>query len=237
MRLRGGSNTELLCNVGAGLLAGSGTLAWISPSTYYEALGMQDVDSSALAFMRISGAYELSLAAVTLAGTKGGPVQASSVGLFSTALAIVANIAVYEYFERPKMGSVAYAVLFTVLGKLTLDGRVSTFVAAAFQLLLGTLIYLTPKQTTVLYELTKPVSALGHSTLALSGGVILTSGCYLLALGRGLTKPQSFAAAFACNAVLAAKWALLEASALGAPMRGALARAAISALLAGLALK
>jgi len=233
-RLRGGS---IVTNVGAGIIAGTGALAWISPSAAFEAVGMPNHDASALAFMRILGAYQLVLAAVTLASKK-GPSHASAVGLFSTALAIVANIAVYEYFERPKLGSVAYAVLFVGLGSLTLAGKVGPSVAAGFHLLLGTLIHLTPKQTVVLYELTKPVSAYGYSTLALSGGVILTTGAFLLALARGLSQPQSFAVASACNALFLGKWLLLEAGALGAPILGAPAALTLaSAALAAVALK
>ena len=169
--------------------------------------------------MRITGAYQLSTAALLLAGKK-SPNDAAAVSLFSSALAIVANIAVYEYFDRPKMGSIVYAALFAVLGKFSLDGKVSPFVATGFQLLIGTLIHTTPKQTVVLYELAKPVSEAGHSMLAASGGTILTTGLYLLSLARGLTQPKSLAVALGSTALLSAKWALLEASALGASMSG-----------------
>jgi len=235
LRLRGGS-LDLITNVGAGLVAGSGALAWIAPSAYYEAVGMPNHDASALAFLRILGAYQLGLGAVTFA-SKEGAVHASTVGLFSSALAMVANIAVYEYFERPKMGTVAYAVLFLVVGQLTRLGKANPAVAAGLHLLVGSLIYLTPVETTELYGLTKPVSAYGHSTLALSGGVILTTGMQLLALARGLSQPQSFAVACACTALITIKWALSDAGALGAPVYGALAAAAASTALAGMALK
>eukprot|EP00966_Prymnesium_polylepis_P190095 4405027-Prymnesium_polylepis.4 len=51
-RLRGGS---IVTNVGAGIIAGTGALAWISPSAAFEAVGMPNHDASALAFMRILG--------------------------------------------------------------------------------------------------------------------------------------------------------------------------------------
>jgi len=81
------------------------------------------------------------------------------------------------------------------------------------------------------------VSALGHSMLAVSGGNILMTGIHLLALARGLSQSQSFAAAFVANALLAIRWALTDANALGAPILGPLGWAAISAVLAGFALK
>ena len=73
--------------------------------------------------------------------------------------------------------------------------------------------------------------------LAASGGTILTTGLYLLSLARGLTQPKSLAVALGSTALLSAKWALLEAGALGASMSGAVVRAAVPAVLAVLALK
>ena len=78
----------------------------------------------------------------------------------------------------------------------------------------------------------KPVTPLALSMLSTAGGTIFAMGVYLAALARGLSQPQSLACAFFVNGLLALKWALRDAKALGAPKGGALVWAALFGALA-----
>jgi len=227
---------SLLTNVGAGLFAASGAMAWISPAATFDSYGLKNADVSALYNMRALGAWQLCLAAVLVAG-KEAVATAAGLGLFSAAAAILMNIAVWEYFSRPKGSQVGTMLVFLLLGRYSLMGSVSAWVSPCVYLLVGGLIHATPVTTGKLYELAKPMSDLAHSMLALSGSTILTAGVYLASLAYGLAQPQSFAAAFLCNAFFSLKWAVTEAAGLNAPKAGPLAWAAISAVLSALALK
>lgn len=172
-----------------------------------------------------------------LVAAKQGVAHAAGYGLYAAALTVVAIIPVWEMFDRPKSSQIGAAVLFALLGKLSLRGSVSPFVSAACYLLTGWLIYFTPKQTAALYEVSKPLSELAYSMLSLYGGMIGTCGVLLASLAYGLTQPQAFAAAFLTNALLSLKWAVAEAGKLEAPKVGAFAWAFVSVALSALALK
>jgi len=224
----------LLTETSAGLLAATGALAWVSPQTNLP--GFKNYDESAQVIVRAVGAFQMCLASVLIAGTRGVAVAAGH-GLYSAALTILAVVPVWEHFDRPKGPQVGVAILFAALGKLCLRGKASPLLAPAAYLLTGVLIYFTPKATAELYQASKPISELGYSMLSLYGGVISMSGVYLASLTYGLTQPQSLAAVFVTNALLSLKWVVAEAGKLEAPKAGALLWAAISALLAVLALK
>jgi hypothetical protein len=197
LRLRGGS-AGLLTNVGAGIFGASGALAWVSPSTNFEKYGLPTDDASANSMMRTVGCWQMCTSAILLAG-KGGVVPAAGFGLCSAALANLANLPNWEYFGREKASQVGGCAALALLGKYTLASIVRPSIAAAVLLLIGGLMYATPKETTELYQVTKPVTPLALSMLSTAGGTILTMGVYVGALVRGLTQPQSLAAAFIVN--------------------------------------
>ena len=88
-----------------------------------------------------------------------------------------------------------------------------------------------------MYKVGVPVSELGYSMFTLHGGAMLVSAVYLGCLAAGLSQPQAFAAAFVVNGALAAKYSITDADKVGASKTGPLGWTAISAVLAGLALK
>ena len=223
-----------LTEAGAGILAASGALAWVSPKTNLP--GLKEYDDTASKIVRAVGAWQIALAAVLLTGRHGATVAAGR-GLYIAALTQLSVVPVWESLGREKGSQVGAILLFTILGRLTLGGHVSPIVSAAVYVLTGTLIYFTPKSTAALYQLNTPLSELAYSMLSLYGGVIATSGIYLAGLACGLAQPRCLAAALAMNAVVSLKWAATEAGKLGVPKVGPLLWAAISAVLSGLALK
>lgn len=223
-----------ITEVGSGLLAATGLLAWISPTTNLP--GFKDYDEPSSTLVRAVGAWQLALAFVLLAGRQGATAAAGR-GLYAAALTQLAVLPVWEYFGREKASQAGAILIFALLGRLTLCGRISPVVSAVVYLLTGTLIYFTPKATAELYQVNQSMSELGYSILSLYGGVIATSGVYLAGLAYGLAQPLAFAAAFGTNALISLKWAFTEATQLGAPKVGALLWAAISAALSALALK
>ena len=157
--------------------------------------------------------------------------------MFSAAIATVANIPNWEPLDRDIGQQVSGAALFGVLGTLILAGKCSPFVGAAVYLLTGGLIHFTPKSTAELYGVTAPISDLGQSLLSIAGGVIFSTGTYLLSLASGWSLPQAVAAAFLVKATLYLKWALLDAKRLGMTKAAPLAFAVLSAVLAVLGAK
>jgi hypothetical protein len=235
--LRGGddASASLLTDVGAGLLSASGAMAWVAPKVTLEMYGVP-VDLAAATMLRAQGAFQLCTAATLIAG-KRGPVFAAGFGLLATALTTLANIPIWEALNREKPSQAVGALVIAVLGKLTLEGRIGTKVAAFVPLILGLLIHLTPVETAGMYQLAEPISKVGYSMLALYGSSISLIGVYIGALAFGLALPQAFAATFAVHGAFALKWALTEAKSIGAPLTGGLGWAAISAVLSALALK
>ena len=236
-RLRGGddASASMLTSVGAGVFAASGAMAWIAPKKTLGSYGVPE-DLSSTSMMRTQGLFQLCLAATLLAG-KHGSVFASGFGLLATGLTCLMNIPIWDQIQREKPSQVAGVAVFALLGKLTLDGRISAKVAGYLPLLLGLLIHFTPVATAKLYQLAEPISKAGLSMLALYGSMISLVGVYLGSLAYGLALPQAFAATFAVNGAFALKWALTEAKSLGAPMAGGLVWAALSAAMSALALK
>ena len=232
---RAGQPNMLFTETGATMLGATGVLAWIAPKLNVP--GFKGYDDTAAVIVRAIGAWQICLAAVLMIGKQTNITVAAGYGLYAAALTVVSIIPVWEGLGREKISQVSAALLFALLGKFTLRGAASPYVAPASYLLTGTLIYFTPKSTAALYELSKPLSDLALSMLSLYGGVIATCGIYLAGSAYGLTHPQSFAAAFATNALISVKWAIAEAAKLGTPKLGPLAWAAISAVLSGLALK
>lgn len=227
-----------LTEMGAGILAASGALSWLSPKASVP--GFNDArwqDDSTAGVTRAVGAWQIGLAYVLLAG-RSGATFASGHGLYAAAVSQLAVVPVWEYFEREKGSQIGAICLFGILGKLTLLGKISPMVAAVVYLLTGGLIYLTPVSTAELYQVTKPMSELALSLLSLYGGVIATTGVYLAGLAYGLTQPRALAATLSVNALIALKWGVQAgANSGGAPKAAPLVWAAVSAALSALALK
>ena len=228
---------SLLTNVGAGIFAASGALAWIAPAASLGNYGLPMTDASALSTMRTIGCWRLCSSAVLLAG-KRGPAYAAGFGLLSASLATMANVANWDTLDRPISNQLPGIFILALLGKLTLEGTVGGRIAAGIYLVMGGLIWADPTSTVRdVYAIPTSVSALGKSMLSLSGGAIVSTGIFLSCLVGGLALPKAVAAAFAADALFALKWALTEATALGATKAGGLIWAVSSALVGALALK
>ena len=233
---------ELLATeVGAGVLAVTGALAWTSPVFAYpgpgrgDASALKDSEGSAVQILRLVGAWQMCLASLLLSGGQGAKVAACK-GLYAAAFTVMSMLPVWEYFDRPKGSQVGVALAFAALGKLILNGALSPLIGGAMYILVGSLIYFTPVSTAELYALSKPMTDFAYSMLTLYGGMITTCGIYLVALAAGLSQPQGFAAALGANALLALKWAIFEAGKLGASKLPPLIWAALSATFSALAL-
>ena len=143
-------------------------------------------------------------------------------------------IPVWDTLGREKPSQAFAVVLFAALGRLTLAGSVSPFVAAAAYLVPGLLIFSLPQGTTELYQLSASVSKVGLAALRQYGAAITMSGVYLAALAAGVAQPAAFAASFAARALMSAV-GVADAS-LVFPRAGAIGSMLLSAALAGLAL-
>jgi hypothetical protein len=232
-RLRGGSATLSLANVGAGLLGAAGTMTWVAPAAKLKQYGVEAEDVTTRVNMRNVGCWQLCAASVMLAGSR-GPVQAASTGMFSAAIATLANVPNWELLDRDVGQQVSGAALFGVLGGLIMAGKCSPIAAAAVYLLTGGLIHFTPKSTAELYGVTMPVSDVGQSLLSVAGGIIFSSGAYLLSLTSGWSLPQAVATAFLVKATLYLMLSLLDAKRLGMSKAAPLFLAVVSAVLATL---
>ena len=226
---------SMLTNVGAGIFAVSGALAWVAPGQSLANYGLA-TDASALVTMRAVGCWRICGAAVLLAGTR-GPSHAAGVSLVAAALTTLVSVANWDVLSRPLGNQIPGVVLLSILGKLTLGGRVGPRWAAGVYLLLGGLIWAAPTSTIQdVYEIQKPVSDVGRSMLSLSGGALVSTGVFLAGLVRGLALPQCLALTFATDAALALKWALLEVSSLGGAKVGGFLWAISSLAVAALSL-
>jgi len=234
LQLRGGARTlsprMIATEIGVGVLASTGLLAWAFPDVNLP--GFDGYDSATKSIVRAIGAWQLCYSFVLCAGSQVGPAVASS-SLLAAAATIMAILPVWDTLGRERPSQVVTAAVFAVLGVALRS--VSPYLAAAAYLLPGTLIYATPtKSTAELYRLASPLSPLASSMLKLYGASIGFVGIYLAALGAGLAHSAGFAAALIANALVSLRWAATEASGLRAPKAGAIAWAAISAILAAL---
>ena len=272
---------SLLTDLGAGVFAASGALAWLAPAASLGNYGLPKADISALSTMRTIGCWRLCSAAVLLAG-KRSPTFAAGVGLLSAALSTLVNVANWDVLERPLGNQLPGIFVLSFLGKRVLDGAIGARWAAGIYLLMGGLIWADPKTTIstgsaprrwlnpgsagegvvtkrrrrrreltsvsrvraracslpsrAVYDIKKPVSDVAHSMLSLSGGAIMSTGVFLGCLAGGVALPQSIAATFATDALLALKWALTEATGLGATRMGGLIWSATSLIVGALAM-
>ena len=235
LRLRGGVSSETIVSVGAGLTAASGLLSYISPKTNLAAYKIPAslIDDTALGAMRAVGCWQLALTALLLAE----PSKALAVSLFCPAAAIFLSIPAYEAFGTQKASAVVWVGILSALGKLGLDGKLPNWVAPALFLVNGAQFFFTPSGAMSMYKAAKMPSALGLSMVTLQGTMMLGMGAYVTALAAGLTHMQAFGIAWIINGALAAKWAVTEAPKFNTPKAGPLAWSAISAVIAGLALK
>jgi hypothetical protein len=230
----------------ATFLAGTGALAWVAPKANADLYGItSDVGIGDTAYYQIRqiGAWQLVQAAVLCSGLHGVRVAAATL-LIANALAIFACIPVQENQtpNRPKAPSAITALAFAALGKLTLAGAVRPMLSAALVSALGLLIHLTPRETASMYEVSpEQISTLYLSMLGVLGSTILYSGAYVAGLALGLTQARAFGYTLLLQVLFALKWALTEASGVGAKTAatvGPLAwRTAAQAALAFLALR
>jgi len=224
----------LATEISAGVLASTGALAWLFPGA--NLASFKEYDSATQSIVRAIGAWQLCFASVLLVGKRALPVATvAGFSLFYAAGTIFSMVPVWDTLGREKSSQVAVAVLFALLGKLSLAGRVSPYVAPAAYLLTGTLIYATPKSTAELYQLTRlPLPDLASSVLSLYGASITYVGVYLAAIASGLAHPAGLAMALCANVLASLRWAATEATKLEVPKAGPLLWAAISAALAGM---
>jgi len=229
---------SLLADIGAGVFAASGALAWLAPAASLNNYGLlPKADVSSLSTMRTIGCWRLCSAAVLLAGKK-SPQFAAGVGLLSAGLSTLVNVANWDVLERPLGNQLPGIFVLSLLGKCVLNGAVGARWAAGIYLLMGSLIWADPRTTiSTVYDIKKPVSDVAHSMLSISGGAIMSTGVFLGCLAGGIALPQSIAATFATDALLALKWALTEAKGLGAPRMGGLIWSATSLIVGALAMR
>ena len=193
-------------------------------------------DTAAVPIVRATGPWLITTATVLLVSNHGA-TYASAFSLAMCSVATAINLIIFDALGRERPSQVVGALVLGLLSRLTFTGRIGPLVAPAIQLVLGTLIYLTPVATAELYQLTTPMTALSHSMLASYGSSIALVGVYVGCLAKGLTQSQSLAALFLANAALGLKWAIRDAEDLGAPKLQAFATAAGFAVLGAMALK
>jgi len=235
LKVRGGHNTyslDTLTKVGAGLFGVSGAAAYITPKQNFKAYDMTVTETSALAMMRLVGGWQMGIAALLLAD----PANVHALSSYVAAGALLLSVPAWESLSAPKQPIAGWIALLAYLGKGGFDGNIPSWVPTALYLVNGAQFHLAPEFSAKLYE-AKGVSKLGHSMLGLAGSTMLVGGTYIYALQRGDAQSAALGYAFAVNGALAAKWALTEAEGLGAPKRGPLAWAALSAGIAGRALE
>ena len=217
-----------LQEVGAGIIAASGAAAYLTPKGNFKAYDMDVSEPTALAMMRLVGAWQLGAATVLARDT-------ADVGAFSNwvaAAAILSTAPSWESIGAPKESMAIWIGILAALGKYGMDGKLNKWVPVALWLVNGAQFHFAPQFSADLYQAKSKISPMGLSMLSLSGGMMMVAGTYLGFLANGASQAEAFGYAYAVNGVLAAKWALTEAEGLGAPKHGPLAWAAISAGLA-----
>jgi hypothetical protein len=210
VQLRGGilpaATPELLTKTVASVIGAASVAQWVSPEASVTqalagAAGVKSPSQASSTIFRISGAWSGCTAMVLMAGKRGCAKAASSFGLYAAALTMLAVIPPWDTLGREKASMVATALVFGVLGKYTLAGVLTPKLAPALYLLIGGLIFGTPKSTAELYKVSAPMDDLAYSMMSVMGAAIFNTGVYLAALASGLGQMKSLAAlCFSCAA-------------------------------------